>query len=96
MLTTGEAIGVLRAIEHKVWGYDIPSPCCPEYREHHVACMDILEYIRGYIELIKKYDGIPSIADMYPTRVTMYIDSDPVPLDPDDLAPASEVEGSDE
>lgn len=86
MLTTGEAIGVLRAIEHKVWEYDIPSPGdCLEYREHHEACLDILKCIRGYIELIKKYDGIPSIADMYPTiHVTMFEDSDAVPTDPDE------------
>lgn len=85
MLTTGEAIGVLRAIEFKVWGHDIPSPGCPEYREHHEACLDILKYIRSYIDLIKKYDGIPSISDMYPTmHVTMYKDSDAVPTDPDE------------
>ena len=86
MLTTGEAIGVLRAIEFKVWEYDIPSPgACPEYREHHEACLDILKYIRSYIQMIKTYDGIPSIQDMYPTmHVTLYEDSDAVPTDPDE------------
>lgn len=86
MLTTGEAIGLLRAIEFKVWGYDIPSHGnCPEYREHHEACQDILKYIRGYIDLIKKYDGIPSIQNMYPTmHVTMWEDTDAVPTDPDE------------
>lgn len=35
--------------------------------------------------MIKKYDGIPSISDMYPTRhVTMFEDSDAVPTDPDE------------
>ena len=84
MMTTGECIGVLRAIEYKVWEYDIPSPGnCPEYREHHEACQDILKYIRGYIDLIKKYDGIPRIQDMYPTmHVTMYGHAEPVPTDP--------------
>ena len=54
-MTTGEVIGVLRAIEHKVWEHDIPHPgTCAEYREHHKACLDILKYIRGYIDLIKK------------------------------------------
>lgn len=86
MMTTGEVVGVLRAIERKVWEHDIPSPGdCPEYREHHEACLDILKYIRGYIDLIHIYDGIPSISDMYPTtRVTLYRDSDPVPTDPDE------------
>lgn len=86
MLTTGEAVGVLRAIEHKVWEYDIPNPGnCAEYREHHEACRDILKYIRGYIDLIHKYDGIPNISDMYPTfHVTLYDDSDHVPADPDE------------
>lgn len=85
MMTTGECIGVLRAIEHKVWEYDIPSPTVPEYVEHHEACQDILKYIQTYIDLIKKYDGIPRIQDMYPTmHVTMYEDSGPVPTDPDE------------
>lgn len=86
MLTTGEAIGLLRAIELKVWEHDIPSPGdCPEYREHHEACLDILQYIRRYREMIKQYDGIPSIRDMYPTmHVTMWEDSDAVPTDPDE------------
>lgn len=86
MMTTGEVVGVLRAIEYKVRGYDIPNPGnCAEYREHHEACTDILKYIRGYIDLIHKYDGIPSISGMYPDmRVTMYRDSDPIPTDPDE------------
>ena len=86
MLTTGEVIGVLRAIEHKVWEYDIPSPVnSPEYREHHEACQDILHYIGTYINLIREYDGIPNISDMYPTiHMIMYEDSDPVPVDPDE------------
>ena len=85
MMTTGEAIGLLRAIEHKVWEYDIPSPTVPEYREHHEACQDILKYIEGFIELIHQYDGIPSVSDMYPMmHVTLYEDADPVPTDPDE------------
>ena len=85
MLTTGEAIGVLRAIERKVCEHDIPSLTVPEYAEVHGVCKDILKYIRSYIDLIHKYDGIPSIADMYPTmRVTLYRDSDSVPSDPDE------------
>ncbi len=86
MMTTGEVIGVLRAIERKVWEHDISSPGdCPEYQEHHEACTDIIKYIRDYIDLIHKYDGIPSISGMYTDmRVTMYRDSDPVPTDPDE------------
>ena len=85
MLTTGEAIGVLKLIKSKVWDYDIPSPTVPEYIEHHEACKDILKYIDSYIELLEKYDGIPSIQDMYPTmHVTMWEDTDAVPTDPDE------------
>lgn len=80
-MTANECIGVLKAVRYKVWGYDIPSPCCPEYREHHKACQDILKYIDSYIELIEKYDGIPSIQDMYPT---FHVTSDFVPADPDE------------
>ena len=76
MMTTGEAIGVLRAIEFKVMETNNPSP---------VARLDILKYIRSYIDLIQKYDGIPRIQDMYPTmHVTMWEDTDAVPTDPDD------------
>ena len=85
MMTTNECIGVLKAVRYKVWEYDIPSPTVPEYIEHHKACQDILKYIDGYIELIEKYDGIPSIQDMYPAmHVTMWEDSDAVPTDPDE------------
>lgn len=86
MMTTGECIGVLRAIKMKVWEHDIPSPgSTPEYREHHERCQDILKYINSYIDMIEKYDGIPRIQDMYPTiHVTMWEDTDAVPTDPDE------------
>lgn len=86
MMTTGECIGVLRAIKREVWGYDIPNyGNCAEYREHHEDCQAILKYIDKYIELIEQYDGIPRIQDMYPTfHVTMWEDSDAVPTDPDE------------
>ena len=25
----------IKEIREMCWGFDIPSPCCPEYREHH-------------------------------------------------------------
>jgi len=28
-----------------VWGEDIPSPCCPEYKEHHESIQKILKFI---------------------------------------------------
>ena len=80
MLTTGEAIGVLRAIKQEVWGYDIPCfGNCAEYREHHEACLAILKYIDRYIEMIEKYDGIPRIQDMYPDFHDL-----PIHVDPDE------------
>ena len=81
MVTTGECIGVLRAIQQEVMIRDTPN----HFSYHHEACQDILKYIQKYIDLIKKYDGIPSIQDMYPTiHVTLYEDTDAVPTDPDE------------
>ena len=37
-----EKIELLREL---VWGEDIPSPACPEYREHHESIQKILKFI---------------------------------------------------
>jgi hypothetical protein len=36
-------------LRNLVWGMDIPSPTCPEYREHHEDITKILQYIDTYL-----------------------------------------------
>ena len=36
----------LEEIKEKVWGYDIPSPTVPEYREHHEQIQEILRLLK--------------------------------------------------
>jgi hypothetical protein len=47
--TLREKIEILREM---VWLEDIPSPCCPEYVEHHESITKILKYIDT--ELLKR------------------------------------------
>ena len=35
----------VEALRELVWGYDIPSPTTPEYREHHDSIQSILKFI---------------------------------------------------
>lgn len=37
--------GKIEALREIVWLEDIPSPCCPEYAEHHESIKKILKYI---------------------------------------------------
>ena len=36
------ALEAIKDIREMCWGYDIPSPCCPEYREHHEQMQKII------------------------------------------------------
>jgi len=40
-----EYIEDLKEIYEEIWGYDIPSPTVPEYREHHEQCQELLALI---------------------------------------------------
>jgi len=35
----------IEQLRELVWGYDIPSPTIPEYREHHESIQKILAFI---------------------------------------------------
>jgi hypothetical protein len=50
----GYTINIIKNLEilrELVWNEDIPSPCCPEYREHHDSIQKILKFIDN--EIIK-------------------------------------------
>lgn len=38
-------VSKVKELRELVWGEDIPSPCCPEYREHHESIQKILKFI---------------------------------------------------
>ena len=44
---------ILGEIHGFVWDRDIPSPTCPEYIEHHRDCVEIMEFIRGKMDLFR-------------------------------------------
>lgn len=44
----------LEEIREMCWGYDIPSPCCPEYREHHEQMQKIIGLCDSWL---KKLEG---------------------------------------
>lgn len=52
----------LADLKAKIWGYDIPSPSCPEYREHHEQIQDILtdmdDIIDHYSKLSNRLVGV--------------------------------------
>lgn len=41
----------IEQLRELVWMEDIPSPCCPEYVEHHESIQKILKFIDA--ELLK-------------------------------------------
>ncbi len=52
MMECSEVIEILREIYDGVWLEDIPSPCCPEYIEHHEACQRIMRQIKSKIDYV--------------------------------------------
>ena len=45
-----EFIQDLKEIKDELWGYDIPSPSVPEYREHHQQIQALMKYVKGKID----------------------------------------------
>ena len=48
------AIEALRESREKAWGFDIPSPCCPEYQELHEEMQEIMRLCASWIQVLKK------------------------------------------
>ena len=46
-------INILGEIRREVWDRDIPSPTCPEYIEHHIDCVEIMELISQKMDLFR-------------------------------------------
>lgn len=44
-----EFIQDLNEIKDEVWGYDIPSPTVPEYREHHQQIQELMKFVKKKI-----------------------------------------------
>ena len=44
-VTNEDILHKVEELRYIVWGEDIPSFTCPEYREHHESITKILEYI---------------------------------------------------
>ena len=56
-MTAKEAI---KKIKERAWEHDIPSPCCPEYRELHEDMQDIMKLCDELIgEVRTEPDWIP-------------------------------------
>ena len=51
---TEEFIADLKEIKDEIWGYDIPSPTCPEYREHHEQIQALMKFVKGKIDKWEK------------------------------------------
>ena len=49
----------LKEIREKCWGYDIPSPTVPEYRELHEEMQDLMKTCDKWLEILKKGEWIP-------------------------------------
>ena len=50
-----EYIEDLKEIYEEIWGYDIPSPTVPEYREHHEQIQELMRFVKNKI---KKWEEI--------------------------------------
>ena len=46
-------ISILGDIRSEVWDRDIPSPTCPEYIEHHNACIEIMNFISEKMDMFR-------------------------------------------
>ena len=53
-MAENEIIADLGDIRVKLWDYDIPSPCCPEYVEHHNQIIELMKLVD---EKMEKYRG---------------------------------------
>lgn len=40
----------LEEIHEAIWDVDIPSPTCPEYREHHQQMQELMKLVKKKIE----------------------------------------------
>lgn len=45
----------LKEIYDEIWGFDIPSPTCPEYKEHHLQMQSLMKFVK---QKIKKYEEV--------------------------------------
>lgn len=50
----GIAKEAIKEIREMCWGYDIPSPCCPEYREHHEQMQELLKLCDKWLKKLEK------------------------------------------
>lgn len=44
----------IKEIREMCWGYDIPSPCCPEYREHHEQMQKIIGLCDSWLKKLEE------------------------------------------
>ena len=47
----------LEEIREACWGYDIPSPCCPEYRELHEEMQELMKMCDKWLAKLKEEAG---------------------------------------
>ena len=47
----------LEEIREACWGYDIPSPCCPEYQELHAEMQALIELCDKWLEKLEDEAG---------------------------------------
>lgn len=44
----------IKEIREMCWGFDIPSPCCPEYKEHHEQMQTILKLCDKWLKKLEE------------------------------------------
>lgn len=44
----------IKEIREMCWGFDIPSPCCPEYREHHEQMQALLKLCDKWLKKLEE------------------------------------------
>ena len=44
----------IEEIRKMCWDFDIPSPCCPEYREHHEQMQEIMGLCDEWLKKLKE------------------------------------------
>lgn len=54
---TNEEKEAIKEIREMCWGYDIPSPCCPEYREHHEQMQKIIGLCDSWLKKLEEGDA---------------------------------------
>ena len=79
-------LSILRSIREEVWGYDIESPTCPEYREHHESIQKILKFIDK--EIVNATEDNKTIPDL-----PKYLNDMPRTANQQDLGPAPREPG---